>query len=753
VTSGSAAGPVVLRSGDGCELRAGPGGLTLSRDGVTVLRSPQPVRISLFPAPDGAGELAAGYAQVQLRSNRLAGRAVLRAGRARFRIEDVFSWADPGLRLHRQVRVRLDEGAQAPPEGFASWFGWRLTADTPQWLLPGCVYGRNEHAPGYAIGAALGRPGSKQGRASVLVREDRLALPFAAGYDPAAALFISLINERPDGGTITDDDLAPVAVSDGLRFGAFGDLSAGELGYRYPGTEGTVSYPPMWTAGIGNSQADSPVNPFPEVSGPRVGTPAEAAGDPWRGAAWARRYHPVTDGFEHACRLLTVVAPAGSFPDFVRRAWRLGWDQHGPQLRRADLPAVERVSLELLAASVIHDGPPPGIPTWIDVFTGQPGRWQDTLSVGFVGRNLEVAATLMQAAARHGQPGWGQLGAAMIDSWLAVAGGSEGLCHTEWDRTRRCWVDGGQPGLVYLRDQSEARMAVLAAAAWLRSRLGGPRPGGPQQPNWPRWLDWCVAYARWLAAHVSPEGALGRSYHLDGRPADPSVNDGIHAAAFLARLAGVTGDPEHIELAERIASYYWDTFHADGVFIGGTLDNPNCYDREAATLALDAYLAVHAVTGQPRWLAAAQLAADFCETWIVGWDVPMAAADSAGPPFFDSAAWATGLGLITLGFSAVDTYLARHVGDFLRLAELTGDRHYAEVADLLLHNTKQMVQLAAEYGYTRPGYQIEHWSIGRGRGYGLNSGWLPWVATAHVIGIWAAEDDNGPAGRDANAAT
>ncbi len=744
--------PVVLRSGDGSELRAGPDGLTLCQQDVVVLRSSQPARISLFSAPDRHTGLAAGYDHVQLRSNRLAARTVLRAGRARFVIDDVFSWAGPGLRLHRRVEVGLDDGPGPAPDGFASRFGWTLTAETPQWLLPGAVYDRNEYAPAYAIGANLGGAGGGEPRDApgdepVLVREDRLALPLAAAYDAATKRLFSMINERPGGRTVAADDLAPVVVSDQLRFGSFGDLSAGELGYRYPGSEGAVSYPPMWTIGIGNAQADSPVNPFPDasefadLSGPRVGTPAEAAeaaGGPWRGAGWAHRYHPVAGGRGHDYTLLTVTGSATSFPDFVGRAWRLGWERHRPTVRRADLAAVERVSLELLAASVIPEGPrnaPVGVPTWIDVFTGQPGRWQDTLSVGFVGRNLEVAATLLRASDRHQRPDWARLAVTMIDSWLATAGGADGLCRTEWDRTRSGWVDSGTPGVVYLRDQSEARNAVLSAVAWLRSRPEAAEPGAPR-PDWSRWLDWCLAYARWLTAHVSPEGALGRSYHLDGGPADPSVNDGIHTAAFLARLAGVTGDPAHVELAERIAGYYWDTFHADGVFVGGTLDNPNCYDREAATLALDAYLTVHAVTGAPRWLAAARLAADFCETWIVGWDVPMAAADAGQQPFFDLAAWATGLGLITLGFSAVDTYLARHVADFRRLAALTGDRHYADVADLLLHNTKQMVQLADEYGYARPGYQIEHWSIGRGRGYGLNSGWLPWVASAHVLSIW-----------------
>jgi hypothetical protein len=745
------AGPLVLPGGDGGELRAEPdGGLTVHRDGTAILRSVRPARISLALALGGTGELASDYEDAELRSNRLVARAVLSTSGARFKIEDVFSWtaigaatgAGAGLRLHRRVTVRLgpSQDPAATPVGFASWFGWTRPGDTAlQWLLPGCVYGRNEHAPGYAIGAALGRE-------PVLVREDRLALPFAAAYDPAAGIFVAMVHERPDGTTVAADDLAPVLVSDRLGFGSFGDLSAGELGFLFPGSEGTVSYPPMWTTGIGNAQAGSPVNPFPVTAGPRAGTPAEAAGGPdgggpWRDAGWARRYHPVADGFTHALTLRTTAGPAESFPAFVRRAWRLGWAQQPPQTRRADLAAVERISLDLLAASVsgpgsgAGDGPlgPIGVPTWIDVFTGQPGRLQNTLSVGFVGRNLEVAYALLRGADRHGQPAWGKLAGELIGSWIATAGGPEGLRHTEWDRVGQAWVDGGQPGTVYLRDQSEAGNALLAAVAWSRAQPGDPERG--------EWLDWCQAYARWLAAHAGPDGSLGRSYHLDGTPADQSANDGIHAAGFLARLATVTGDHAHANLAERIAAYYWEKFHAAGDFVGGTLDNPNCYDREAATLALDAYLAVHAVTGRPRWLAAAQLAADFCETWIVGWDVPMNAADVTEQPFFDPAAWPAGLGLITLGFSAVDTYLARHVGDFLRLARLTGDVHYADVAELLLHNTKQMVQLGTEYGYRRPGFQIEHWSIGRGRGYGLNSGWLPWVATAHLLGIWAAAED------------
>jgi hypothetical protein len=770
------------------------------------LRCDMPARIILVVG-DQVREVAAGYHEMRPGSDGLCCRATVRAAGVAFGVDDVYSWCDAGLRLRRRVTVSVPgappepvpPGAAAPdaaPDepavaGFASSFAWQpgpavtgTTVAEPLWFLPGCVYGRNRHAPAGAIAATIGQD-------PVLVREDRLALPLAARYDRDSGVLVGLFHQCATGQTVEADDFLPVLVSEQLGVGSFGDLSADHLGFSFPGSEGMVSYPPMWAAGIGNSQADSPVNPF--------SFPAD-----YQPQGWARRYHPVRDGFAHDYQLITVVAGAASFTDFVRTAWRTAWSLAAPRPRYVDTAAVERVSVELLAASVItdpepgdrepdgrepdgrqaghleHDDlappareardpehndlaspareagdpaapvpagpapPPTGIPTWIDVFTGRPGRLQDTFSAGFVGRNLEVAQVLLQAAEEHGQPGWERLGRAITDFWVRRSG--DGLCHTEWDRRQRAWTDtdhnqrtwtdaGPAAGVVYLRDQSEARTAVLRTVAWLRSR----------SRDQPEWLAWCLGYARWLTGHLNADGSLCRSYRLDGTPADTSVNDGIHAAGFLARLCSVTGDPAWLAVAERVGDFYWSAFHASGTFVGGTLDNPNCCDREAASLALDAYLALHEAGGGQHWLTRARLAADFCESWIIGWDIPMTAADQREDRFFGRSVSPAGLALITLGFSAVDTYLSGHVGDFLRLAELTGDDHYTEVAQLLLHNTKQMVQIAAEYGYAAPGYQIEHWAIGRGRGYGLNSGWLPWVSTSHVRGIWAARDHGVPA--------
>ena len=57
-------------------------------------------------------------------------------------------------------------------------------------------------------------------------------------------------------------------------------------------------------------------------------------------------------------------------------------------------------------------------------------------------------------------------------------------------------------------------------------------------------------------------------------------------------------------------------------------------------------------------------------------------------------------------------------------------------AGILLHNTKSMLALPGRlFDLRTPGWQQEHWSLAQ-RGYGLHRGWLPWVATSHLNGIF-----------------
>ena len=722
VSGGQGAAATHLSSGDlllSFEPVEGVTGITVRRNATVVATSRLPLGIGLFDSGGDRGRLAAGYSTLEVRGGRAWADGRVESEGAAFVFEDSFAIGPGEVRLRRSVRVVGSvEGLgflsfldlTLSPAGPTGSGGLSPGVDAP-WFIPGLWYGRNEHVPTWAIGS----PTTRREVSHIVFREDRMALPLVLHHDERDGGYVGLSHLGAIPATIPEDDDDAPLIDDRLAFGSFGIIEkGGTITFWFPGTEGEVLYAPMWSIERGNRQTDSPVNPF-------AAKRAVA-----RTQGWIYRGHPVADQFTHTYTLRIESGSAASFADAASSAWRRLWNAYHPTVKRAPLRRIERVSIELLKRLIIDSGEAAGIPTWIDCFTGKPGKLQNELSIGFVSRNLEVALVLLEAARRQHSPSLRRKGERIVDFWSAQGG--TGLSHTEYDYLRGAWADNrseeGRP-FVYLRDQSEAHRVCLACCASERRR-GVARPA---------WLSWVRSYGDWLLAHQNPDGSFYRSYELTGRPASTSTADSSHIVAFLCDLAAAVGEEDYLACALRTAEYLWNSFHRSGLYFGGTLDNPDCIDKEAAALAFDGYLRLYECTHDRRWLEAADRSARWCETWIIAWEIPMPAEPDV-PRFYAPGRTTVGLQLITTGFSAVDMFLGRQVGDFLRLARYTGDRHWAEVGRILLHNTKCMVQLHGEYGYAYDGFQIEHWAIGRGRGYGLNSGWLPWVSSSHVIGIW-----------------
>jgi uncharacterized protein YyaL (SSP411 family) len=210
---------------------------------------------------------------------------------------------------------------------------------------------------------------------------------------------------------------------------------------------------------------------------------------------------------------------------------------------------------------------------------------------------------------------------------------------------------------------------------------------------------------------------------------------------MLALLTQQTGEKKYLDAALRAAEFCWTQGQSKGRFVGGTIDNPDVLDKEAGTLSLEAYLTLFEVTQDHRWLERARAAADFAESWIYLWNVPMPADDDNARLHWKRGVPTTGLQLISTGHSLVDAYMAFDADEYAQLWKWTGDAHYRDVARLLLHNTKNMLALPdGTHDLGVPGWQQEHWSLAPRRGYGLHRGWLPWVATSQLNGIFGVRD-------------
>jgi hypothetical protein len=133
-------------------------------------------------------------------------------------------------------------------------------------------------------------------------------------------------------------------------------------------------------------------------------------------------------------------------------------------------------------------------------------------------------------------------------------------------------------------------------------------------------------------------------------------------------------------------------------------------------------VALHDATGDKRWLDAAAQAADFTETWLYSWTVPLAPDDPAIT--VPRNATSTGFSLIALGHSGSDLFLAAAPFLYYRLYLETGDTHYAQIARQCLYNTKEAVDVDGSLGYGHTGLCTEASTFAPLRGHGVGTGCL-----------------------------
>ena len=681
-------------------------GIAVRDAGLASAATPTPVGLEYW---DRAHEHAAAspYARIRLAPDGLHGSARVAApGGATLLVEDDWSIDSGTLRFHRHLRV-----SGTGTGGFLSAITLAPRAPARanvQLFAPGMIYGDTEHLSDLAIGgAATYRSGTGQ----TWIREDRLPAPLF-GMRMVDASSIAVLDPAPDGATTRADaaDVTAAPMIDAaLRFGAIGGRIGGgtaEIGFRLPGSEGEVTY-------LGNTYPGGQV------------------------ARWRRRYHPLVDGLVQDYRADFRFTRGETFPAFYAAAWRWAWATLKPEVHPQNIALATRSLAEMLTDRVETVGDRSGVPQFLLATPPPPGSTARTepgvdrrAVMGFTGKNLEVAELLLAEAARDSTARGTRMRAraiAIIDSFTHLrmtppAGDGFDLDTGTPSGFRNS--DLG-PNVVFLRSLADDMKAL--ARALRRERLAGREH--------PAWLAWARGFGDWLLAQQRTDGGFPRAWRMGtGKIVSASAASSYNPVPFLTLLTGLTRDPRYLAAAAHAGEFAWAQGQADGAFVGGTIDNPDVIDKEAGTLSLEAYLALYEATHAPQWLARANAAARFAETWIYLWDVPV-------PPGNVRAGWkpgvpTTGVQLIATGHSLTDEYMAFDVDSYARLGAYTGDAHDTDVARLLLHDTKAMLALPGRpYDLRGPGWSQEHWSMAPRRGDGLHRGWLPWVATSQLKGI------------------
>jgi len=688
-------------------------GIRIDNPGRASMAQAQPLQLRTFADSEPGRDLAAGYTSVTRDGDAVVGRGQLApAPGVSVQFEDRWGIAGPVLNLQRQVAVH-GSAAGGFDSAIALSTTEAFTFSELDLFFPGMIYsGEPEHISNRA---PAGLTNFMAGH--IQDREDAFTMPIF-GFSFRDGRSIAVLDPSPDGSTVIADTRArrgvPV-IEEKMQLGGMGafqnEAGGVDVAYWYPG-----------------------------------GTPS------------APRYHPYRDGLTQSYRLAYRFGEGETFHDFYRNAWRWGWDIYAPKPDFYDLAVVQRTLADHLTdlietrpewsalpfmrsamdGKVRVESSPVGCHTPVQYCNEKPGeyRWSRAI-MGFVGKNLESASEIIydsyEDSTARGQEHL-QKATRVIDSFVKkvkvdppngsgfnVETGEPSMTNPEGNHVTCC------SGRVYLREFAEDMRWVLWAYEWEQER-------GRVHADW---LDWMTRFANWAMTQQAPDGSFPRSWYVpDGVVRDSSTTSGYFVLNFFTKLSQVTGDPKYLESAERAGDYVWLNFHRNDHFIGGPIDNANGMDKEAATLSLEGYLALYEATQDEKWLRHAEAAADFAETWVYDWNVPMPADDNP-----DSLTWKPGvptLGVnrINAGGAGVDQWMAADVDEFARLSKHTGDPHYMDVARVLLYGTKAMLALPGRtYDLLGPGWQQEHWSMSLNRGHANHRNEFPWVPANHMNGL------------------
>jgi hypothetical protein len=678
----------------------------------------RPARLEVFRTEDDIRQLAAGYGAVEKSGDRMDARAeIAYDGEVVFQIEDRWSLSGEVLAVRRTVRV----AGSAPDGGFNSA------------LMLSTAPGSDSTDVGYFAPSTLyrapGSDGQEGGTRQISFREDSLAATMV-GLSFGNGASITMLNPSPRGDTTYEDignRVTSVLLDDRITFGAFGAFpredGSLEFGYWYPGSM------PAPTQAAAPLAADS-------ARGRRIGR-------------MLRRYHRIRDGYADEYEVRFRFGRDEPFPELMKNAWRWAWRVLNPPVHYLDVELVRRTLTDHLADRVTTVEGRTGIPWIFQATTGLNWNRPDDMrcAMGFVGKNIEAADQLLREADRD-PSARGQrmraLGLAIIDSFIRLvpmtppAGEAFDLLTGEptvsfppssW----RGNLDAGKR--LFLRAPSEDMRMLMEA--YVREKNQGR--------DHTEWLRWCQQFADWLLPQQRADGSFPRAWRPGTNTVvEPSGSSSYCPVPLFVILSKETGPAgkRYLDSAIRAAEYVWTSYGDRGYFTGGTMDNPNVVDKEAGMLALEAFLALFEATQDRAWLARAEVAADYTETYIWIWNVPMAVDASDG-----ALAWKRGVSTVGLqGIAArpgggVDNYMDWSAPAYAKLYRYTRDVHYLDVARVLLHDTKSMLALPGRtYDLAGPGWQQEHWNIGNSRGFGGHRGWLPWVSTNHLYSITGLED-------------
>lgn len=623
-----------------------------------------------------------------------------------FKVTDIYHVPDSGVfTVTRNVTVTADEG----DAGFRSVYSFcdpegSQTAKQHDFFIPSILYKDSEDMVSTAIGSNLNV-------SKLYVKETRTGLPLAMLRSKSSKYSVAISHLDPD-----------IDVAENVGGGSHGEINSelkyGSVGYKirdglsvdfcYPSLEcPTVYYSNRQTVGI---------------------------------------YHPVDVGEGHEYTLSIIPAKEETYADSMEYTFKKAYMAESPEVTdKIDLEAVYDDTIKLFTKTYREYGTgdviAAGVPWSIDLARGYATEY--TFQMGFVGQQTSVGYNLLKTGYETDNAEMISQGKAIVDFWTSDTIMKDALPIVWWDprNTESAGQSRGYPS--FLRCFCDGMEGVLDAYKIALKN-------GTEEE---KWYNALVKVGDFLVNAQNEDGSFYRCYNTDGSVCTDTSDSRYQgtsklntpvAVRFLAKMYELTGEEEYKNSSLRAAEYSYETLYKNHEkYVGGTPDNANTVDKEAAIYALYCFNAAYALSGDEKYLDAAEHAAVSAMSWVYCYDFACPGAeDTAKINPFANGGRTIGFSIIATGHSGADNYSASMYYEMFKLYVYTGDEFYYEAAKLLGFSTKLSTDYdgGMKWKYRAMGPEASNISDFSFSTVGV---WLPWSGIVNIKPIGYMKDTFG----------
>lgn len=578
------------------------------------------------------------------------------------------------------------------------------TPNQHDFFIPSILYKNGEDMVSHAIGSNLSVM-------RVYVKETRTGLPMAMLRSKMEKYSVAIAHLDPE---ITVSG----QVGGGKHGEVNGDLEYGSIGYKvreglsvdfcYPSIEcPTVYYSNKGTVGI---------------------------------------YHPVSVGESHSYSLSIIPAKEETYADSMTYTFQKAYVSEAPVITdKVDLESIYDDNIEVFTRTYREYGTgkviAAGVPWSIDLARGYAVEY--TFQMGFVGQQTSVGYNLMRAGYEDGNEEMIAQGNAIIDFWTSDTIMKDKLPIVWWDPRNSDTAGQSRGYPSFLRCFVDGMEGILDAYKIAYAN-------GTDNEQWKKAL---LKVADFLVDNQNEDGSYYRCYYTNGKVCTDTSNSTYQgtsklntpvAIRFLSKMYELTGDEKYKTAALGAAEYSYEVLYKKHEkYVGGTPDNANTVDKEAAIYATYGFNAAYALSGDEKYLKAAEHAGTSAMSWVYAYDFACPGKeDTKKINPFAYGGRTSGFSIIATGHSGADNYSASMYYEMFKLYVFTGNPFYLEASKLLGFNTKLSADYdgAMDWRFRAIGPEATNISDFDFSTVGV---WLPWSGIVNIKPIGYMEDTFG----------